>query len=300
MQKAPSVAISSFSLQQVLVRPCARGRTNPLALGPLSSTQVSESAGAVSLTCRSQFVGQPQRPRRDLAALQRTSGMSAPSDWDAYSYAKFLVDLFPDDAIEILCERSSCDVIKLVEQRVDRACIKLGGGSKNEIKGMVESRRWDDLEALRVSPTPSATTPRDHRRTGTGRSLPPTPSSTASGSPQSQRIPSYEWIFVYHTEDPVRLTARPSGSEEYLIGEDKLERFQGLTANWTVPPKKVTLGGQLIEVAKNVHLTWNRPGDAGTNYKQFWVVRPELIRHADVLLGGYRKQPSRDGQDKGL
>jgi hypothetical protein len=304
---APSAVIPS-SLQQV--RPLrGAGRTSP-ALGPLSSAQVS--AGAVSL-----FVGQPQRPpplalaqaQLAAAAFQRTSGarstdpppliMSAPSDWEAYGYAKFLVDIFPDDAIEILCKRSSCDVIKLVEQQVDRACIKLGGGSKNEIKGMIENRQWDELKALRVSPTPSMTTPRGHRRAGTGQTLPPTPSSTTSGSPQSQRIPSYEWIFAYHMDEPVRLTARPSGSEEYLIGEDKLERFQSLTANWTIPPKKVKLGGQLIEVAQSVHLTWHRPEDAGTSYSQFWVVRPELIRHADILLG-YRKQQSQDGRDKGL
>jgi hypothetical protein len=67
-------------------------------------------------------------------------GISMPSDWDAYSYAKFLVDIFPDDAIEILCERGLYDVIKLVKQRVDRACIRLGGGSRNRNKAMVESR----------------------------------------------------------------------------------------------------------------------------------------------------------------
>lgn len=223
--------------------------------------------------------------------------MSAPSDPDAYSYAKFLVDIYPDDAVEILCKRGSCDIIELVQQQVDRNCIRLGGGSRNKIKGMVEDRRWEELKLLKDSPTQSATTtPRYHRRSGQG---PPTPSSTASGSPQSQRNPSYDWIIVYGMEEPVWFTASPSGSEEYLIGEDKLERFQGLVVNWTTPPKKITLGGKMIDVSKSVHFTWNRSGDKATSYKKFWVVRSELIRHTDVLLGS-RRQPSRDGQDKGL
>lgn len=221
--------------------------------------------------------------------------MSAPSDPDAYSYAKFLVDIYPDDAVEILCKRGSCDIIELVQQQVDRNCIRLGGGSRNKIKGLVEDRRWEELKTLRGSPPQSATTtPRNHRRSGQG---PPTPSSTASGSPQSQRNPSDDWIIVYGMEEPVWFMASPSGSEEYLIGEDKLERFQGLTVKWTTPPKKITLGGKIIDVSKHVHFTWNRPGDKGTAYKQFWVVRSELIRHGDVLLG-YRRQPSRGGQDK--
>jgi hypothetical protein len=223
--------------------------------------------------------------------------MSAPSDPDAYSYAKFLVDIYPDDAVEILCKRGSCDIIELVQQQVDRNCIRLGGGSRNKIKGLVEDRRWEELKTLRGSPPQSATTtPRNHRRSGQG---PPTPSSTASGSPQSQRNPSDDWIIVYGMEEPVWFMASPSGSEEYLIGEDKLERFQGLTVKWTTPPKKITLGGKIIDVSKHVHFTWNRPGDKGTAYKQFWVVRSELIRHGDVLLG-CRRQPSRGGQDKGL
>ena len=229
--------------------------------------------------------------------------MSAPSDTDAYSYAKFLVDIYPEDAIEILCKRGSCDVIESVTQQVDRNCIRLAGLgaergiSKNRIMGMVLDSRWDDLKALRGSPTTSATTtPRHYRHTG---ERPPTPSSTASGSPQTQRNPNYEWIIVYGIEEKHRVTASPSGSEEYLIGEDKLERFQDMMVKWTTPSKKITLGGNMIDVSKNVSLTWNRPGDRGTHYTQFWVVRPELIRHADVLLG-YRKQPSQDGHDKGL
>jgi hypothetical protein len=224
--------------------------------------------------------------------------MNAPSDGDAYSYAKFLVEIFPDDAVEILRKKGSWDIIKLVEEQVDNACIKIGGGSRNEIKGMVENRRWDDLKDLRLSgsPSPSATTPRDYRRTG---ARPPTPSSTASGSPRLQRISNYDCIFVYHTGVPVYLTAKPSGSEDYLIGEDKLERFQGLTTTWIKPPKQVDLGGQLIEVAEYVNLTWNH-GVGGSKYNQFWVVRPQLIRLADVLLGYSRKQQPRDRQDKGL
>jgi hypothetical protein len=186
----------------------------------------------------------------------------------------------------------------LVEEQVDNACIKLGGGSINEIKGMVENRRWDELKALRLreSPLPSATTPRDYRRTG---ARPPTPSSTASGSPHLRRISNHDWIYVYNTGVPVPLTAKPSGSEDYLIGESKLERFQGLTPTWINPPKQVDLGGKLIEVAKCVYLTWNH-GEGGTDYNQFWVVRSELIRLADVLLGYSRKQQSRERQDKGL
>jgi hypothetical protein len=229
--------------------------------------------------------------------------MSAPSDTDAYSYAKFLVDIYPEDAIEILCKRGSCDVIESVTQQVDRNCIRLAGLgadrgiSKNKIKSMVLDSRWNDLKALRGSPTTSATTtPRHYRHIG---ERPPTPSSTASGSPQTPRSPNYEWIIVYGMEEKHRVTASPSGSEEYLIGEDKLERFQEMPVKWTTPPKKITLGGKMIDVSKNVNLTWNRPGDRETYYKQFWVVRPDLIRHADVLLG-CRKQPSRDRHDKGL
>jgi hypothetical protein len=224
--------------------------------------------------------------------------MSTPSDWDAYSYAKFLVDIFPDDAVEILRRKGSWDIIKLVEQQVDNACIKLGGGSKNEIKGMVENRRWNELKDLRLreSPLPSATTPRDYRRTG---ARPPSPSSTASGSPHLQRISNCDWITVYQTGFEVPLTAKPSGSEDYLIGEDKLERFQGLKTSWINPTKQVDLGGQLIEVAEYVDLTWNH-GEGASKYNKFWVVRPELIRLADVLLGYSRKQQPRDRQGKGL
>jgi hypothetical protein len=229
---------------------------------------------------------------------------SSPSDWDpvSYSYALFLVELFPDLAIEILCKKDSCNVIKEVEQRVERGCVTLGhhgGKPKTVIRGMVESGQWGELKALKESQTPSATPPRDRRRTDPGPKSPLTPSSTASGSSLPQRIPSHEWIFVYHTEEPVRLRARSSGSEEYLIGEDKLVRLPGLTVNWDNPPKKVTLGGEWIQVAENVHLTWNRLGDGGTNYKQFWLVRKGLIRDADVLLG-CEKQRSQDRQDKGL
>ena len=93
--------------------------------------------------------------------------MSAPSDTDAYSYAKFLVDIYPEDAIELLCKRGSCDVIESVRQQVDRNCIRLGaerGISKNKIKSMVLDSRWDDLKALRGSPTTSATTTLRHYR----------------------------------------------------------------------------------------------------------------------------------------
>jgi hypothetical protein len=82
--------------------------------------------------------------------------LSPPSDPDAYSYAKFLVDIFPDDAIEILCKRGSYDIIELVMQQVNRNCIRLGGGSRNKVLGMVEDRRWEDLKYLRGSPTLSA------------------------------------------------------------------------------------------------------------------------------------------------
>ncbi|CZR51163.1 uncharacterized protein PAC_01038 [Phialocephala subalpina] len=221
--------------------------------------------------------------------------MSAPPNIYAYCYAKFLVDISPDDAIKILWEGSERGDIKLNE-RVDQACMKLGGRSVNEIKGMIEARRWDELKDLRQSPTPSAMTPRDHRRTATGQTMPPTPSSTASGSPPLQRN-SHDWILVYHMREEVRLTAKPSGSEHYLIGEDKLERFHGLIIHWTTHPQKVTLGGQLIDVAASVRLTWNRPEDSGTMYEQFWVVRPGLIQHADVLLG-YKDQQFGIGRTK--
>jgi hypothetical protein len=200
----------------------------------------------------------------------------------AYCYAKFLVDISPEDAINIIWEGSKRGEIKL-DEWVERACTKLGGRSVNTIKGMIEDRLWDELKDLRQTSTPSAMTPREYR-------MPPTPSSTASGSLQLQPK-SYDWIWVYHLgEAPVMLTARPSGSGYYLIGEDKLERFQGITTDWTTHSQKVDLGGQLIEVAKSVRLTWNRHEDSGTMYEQFWVVRPGLIRGADVLLGDRDQQ----------
>jgi hypothetical protein len=139
--------------------------------------------------------------------------MNTPSEADAYSYAKFLVDTFPEVAIRILYKKGQHNILALVEEQVDRCCIELGG-SKNEIKGMVERRLWDELKVLKGSPSQSATTPRDYRRAGQG---PPTPSSTASGSPQSQRNPSYDWIFVYGMEEKLRLTARPSGGQTGAI-----------------------------------------------------------------------------------
>lgn len=287
------------------IRPCARGRTNAPELGHPRPPR-SVPPRALSSPVTHSLLGSHRDPAPGPAAGFQARDppirldpliMSAPSDPDAYSYAKFLVDIYPEDAVEILCKRGSCDIIELVQQQVDRNCIRLGGGSRNKIKGLVEDRRWEELKILRESPTQSAaTTPRHHRRSGQG---PPTPSSTASGSPQSQRNPSYDWIIVRGMEEQVWFTASPSGSEEYLIGDDKLERFQGLMLNWTTPPKKITLGGKMIDVSDNVHLTWNRSGDKATYYNQFWVVRSDLIRHTDVLLGS-RRLPSRDGQDKGL
>lgn len=86
------------------------------------------------------------------------------------------------------------------------------------------------------------------------------------------------------------LIARPSGSGSYFIGEDKLERFNGVVIDWITPTQSVTLGGRLIEVGKRVRLTWVRPDDSGTMYAQFWVIRPGMIREADVLLGDQDQQ----------
>lgn len=195
----------------------------------------------------------------------------------AYCYAKFLVEISPEDAINMIWEGSKRGEIKL-DEWVDKACTRLGGRSVHAIRGMIEDRQWDELKAFRQFSSPSAMTPREYR-------IPPTPSSTASGSLQLQPK-SYDGIWVYHLrEAPAMLMAKPSGSQYYFIGEDKLERFQGITPEWINHPQKVTLGGQVIDVAKNVRLTWNRPEDSGTMYEQFWVVRPELIRGADVLLG---------------
>jgi hypothetical protein len=226
--------------------------------------------------------------------------MSEPSHYIAKSYATFLVDIFPEDAIAILSQRSICK-LELVEQRVDDACHRLG--DIEEIKPLVQSRHLEKLHALKsgaynhLSPTSAARSPNvrgplDYRLI-TGQA-PPSPISTASGSQQNQ-----EWIFVYHGEQKLPLSVRPSGSEAYLIGEDKLERFQGGTRIWTTSPQKVTHGGELIEVAKYVQLTWNRPEDLATDYKPFWVVGPGVIRYADALLG-CNKQQSREGKGKGV
>jgi hypothetical protein len=229
--------------------------------------------------------------------------MSEPSDYDAKSNANFLVQIFPEDAIAILSQRSICN-LKLVEQRVDDACHKLG--DIDEIRGLVKSRQLEKLHALKsgayncLSPTSAAMTPNvrgslDYRPTG---QAPPSPMSTASGSQQSQRTPNHDLIFVYHEGMKLTLTARSSGSEAYLIGEDKLKRFQGLTP-FRTSPQKVTHGGELIEVDKYVQLTWNRPDNLATDYEPFWVVDQGVIRYADALLG-YKKQQSREGKDKGL
>ena len=232
--------------------------------------------------------------------------MSAPSDTVAYNYAKFLVDIYPEDAIDILWKSGSRDVIASIAQQVDCICIKLAGSraerglagiSQHKIKSMVLDSQWDDLKALRGSPTTSATTtPRHYRHTS---ERPPTPSSSTSGSPQTQRHQNYEWIIICGAEEKHNFTASPSGSEEYLIREDKLERLQLQkgTISWATPPKRITLGGKMIDVSKHVHLTWYRAGDTATDYKQFWVVGSDSIRHTDVLLGS--KQPTPDVRSKG-
>ncbi|KAH7356407.1 hypothetical protein BKA65DRAFT_207065 [Rhexocercosporidium sp. MPI-PUGE-AT-0058] len=226
--------------------------------------------------------------------------MTAPTEAAiAYSYATFLVKLFPEDAIEILCQGSSGENTTLVEKRVDFNCSKFRGYSKNKIKGMAENHEWDDLRALMPSSPQVSMTPRAYNRADTGQA-PPTPSSTASGSPQSHRQRSPDWITIYPlTSEPCRLTAISSGSEEYMIGEDKLERLPGVTVEWIDHRQQIEVGGNWISVAQRVPLTWNRLGDGGTKYSYFWVVSPEYIRHADVLLG-YKGPNPRDLRDKGV
>lgn len=216
--------------------------------------------------------------------------MGEPSVQDAYSYAKFLVDIFPKIAIEILRDKRICDLAQ-VEERVDNACVSLGG--KNEIKGMVEGRRFEELRVLKaeggsyLSPS-SALTP--HRGLPAGQTPPSTPGSVTSGP--THRVPNYEMIIVHYGEDKLHLSASSSGSEACLIGEDKLERFPDIDVRLMSPAQTIDLGGRRIEVSHHVHLTWSRPEHPSTQYGRFWVVRPELIRSADVLL---RYKPSSRG-----
>jgi hypothetical protein len=225
--------------------------------------------------------------------------MSPPSDSDAYSYARFLVEIFPDDAIDILRTKGKWDIIELVEKQVDSACIKLGGRSRNAIKGMVEHSQWEDLKDLKVkggSPFHPATSPRDYHRMG---APPPTPSSTASRSPHLQRISNQELITVYHKRAEVQLTSKPSGSDEYLIGEDKLERFPGLEPKWIDQPMQVNLGGNPVMVYQYIQLVWNY-GEGETFYNKFWVISRGEIRLADVLLGNIKKPPRSGRQGEGM
>jgi hypothetical protein len=236
-----------------------------------------------------------------------------PSEEDAYSNAKFLVDIFPEEAIDLLCERSLSGLLRMVEARVDRSCIKLRG-AKYEIKGLVQKRQFDHLLDLKsdseahnyISPTePVARNPNVRRRLEyhTGGQTPPpsSPSSMASALQRSQRIPNQDRILVYHDRQDFSLIASYSGSEAYLIGEDKLDRFRGLKPIWETLPWTVTIGGQRIEVAQHVGLTWIREEDSGTGtlYDLFGVVPAGVIRQADVLLG-FTRRKSREEKDKGL
>lgn len=227
--------------------------------------------------------------------------MSSPSHTYAHKYAKFLVHYYPEDATRILCQRGSCDVIDLVTQQAEYNCKTfadtVGGISEHQVKSMILDSQWDVLNSHWRSPAISVPTPPLHHP-HTLEVPPPTPSSTASGSPHTQRNPKYEWITVYGVET-YSFRANPSGSENYLIGEDKLKRFRTIEVKWTSPSKSINLGGQMIDVSMNINLHWSRHGGTVMCENKFWVVRPDLIRHSDVLLGD-RNQTPPYGHGKGL
>lgn len=206
-----------------------------------------------------------------------------------FSYATFLVDFFPEQAKDLLCTKGTCEIRKLLEHAVDNACIKVGS-SRNEIKGMVENREWDKLKARMQNENAYHLT----------NIAPPTPSiSTASTSQHSPPLSRNTYISILHEEGSSQLTAKPSGSEEFFIGEDKLIRLKGFVSKYDINMKKI-LGGQQINVAQYVELTWNYRSAAETEHNKFWIIPQGVIRDADVLLGESKKDSIRRIQDKGL
>ncbi|PVH81844.1 hypothetical protein DL98DRAFT_530895 [Cadophora sp. DSE1049] len=241
----------------------------------------------------------PRDPACDRIRASSTPIMpTLPTPAEAYSYAMFLVELFPADAADILCGGNSEDNVAVVEARMNRNCAKFVGYSPNQIKGMAESHEWDRLRELMPSSSHGPMTPRGFNAMNTGQIMPPTPSSTASGSTQSHRQRGNDWITIHHIDGSCSLIATPSGSEEYMIGVDKLERLPAVKIDRIPSAQSVVVGGKWIQVENRVALTWNRPDDEITHFAFFWVVDPEHIRHGDVLLG-QKRQNSRGGREQG-
>ena len=186
----------------------------------------------------------------------------------------------------------------VVETRMDRNCAKFVGYSTNQIKGMAESHEWERLKSLLPSSSNGPMTPRGFNSMNAGQIMPPTPSSTASGSVQSHRQHRNDWITIYHTGTTCDLIATPSGSQEFMIGIDKLERMPGVKVDRVPDAQPVAVGGKWIPVESRVGLTWNRPADEITHFAFFWVVDSGSIRHGDVLLGE-KGQNTRCRMDRG-
>lgn len=191
--------------------------------------------------------------------------MTGASEEDAYSYARFLVQMFPSVAIDILCDQKICKLDE-VERHVELACTKIG--KKYTIKGLIQERKFDELRNLadvyhgHISATSPAATPvmrgpLDYQPGGPA--MPSPPISLGSGPRSVHRNTAPEQITVLYDGEPFPLIVRPSGTDDCFIGEDKLDRFRDLSQNWTSPAANVQLGGRLIGVSKSVNLTYCLP-----------------------------------------
>ncbi|KAL2073855.1 hypothetical protein VTL71DRAFT_11181 [Oculimacula yallundae] len=226
--------------------------------------------------------------RSPAARYQQTKYPAHRFAMNASSNAMFLVQVFPTTAAMLLCERTSGEeVAALVEKRADYHCDTFVGYSKTQIKAMVERQEWDNLKALLHS-CRMQTTPLAYNSMHTGLLLPssPPPSSNASGpAARLHRQQTVDRIIIIHSGGESPLSASSSGSTEYLIGSDKLERFLGVVREPISIPFKIECGGNRIEVNERIRLTWNRQGDNITESSYFNIVRPEYIQFVDVLLG---------------
>jgi len=219
---------------------------------------------------------------------------------DVDSFAKFLVEVFPEFAIELLGNADICNRAAF-NHRVERACHALGPDHFH-IKDLITKWSFDELKERKIRAyghgplgIPPPMTPmvgghvgyQGHRAI-----LPSTPSSIVSG-----RITN-DWIIVIHGTEEYKLTSRYSGSDKFLIGVDKIQRFPGLNSNWSKASEKCVLGGQQIEVCRYVELTWTRLEARMTDWNTFWVVPSGYIKDADVLLG-LKSSQSRGDRNEG-
>ncbi|XMA12825.1 hypothetical protein WAI453_005616 [Rhynchosporium graminicola] len=205
----------------------------------------------------------------------------------AFSNAMFLVQVFPLAAAMLLCEKNlNEDITTVVKNRAEIHFTMFVGQSRTQIQALVERHEWETLKALSPS-NQVPTTPRAYNTIHGGSNLPLSPSlsSSASGPARSHRQQSIDRIMVLHSGGESPLLASSSGCAEYLIGIDKLQRFSGVTRESISSPYTIEFGGKGIEVNERIRLTWKRQDDTITDSSYFYIVRPEHIQFADVLLG---------------